>query len=487
MKLPYRFKLSSIVLVAAGLILAGNLGQAVVEYARYAGRALQFPYPLEYGEGVILDQALRLAGGEAIYRTTIATPPFTVTNTPPLYDLLLAPLTHLFGPAYWYGRGISVLCLVLTALALGLTLHHLTHNWLAAAAGGLLVFAIPYLFYWSLLTEVDTLALALSWAALYALVRWPERRAALAAAGLLMTAAIYTRQTFALAAPLAALAWLWGARGRRTAAAWLAGVAGASLALFLATNALTRGGFYLNLVTYNANRWSYPQVMGALIEFSLNGFILVLIAIMFFILERLDSPTRTWPLALPYTLGAILITLLVGKTGASEGGMLELSAAFCLASGAAIAWIKNDWVKAALLVLLAVQVGSLNHWTASEYQVKFDEKFDAQPDIAQLASIVSQSSQPVLVDEFIGLLPLEGKRIYYQPFEFSQLTQAGLWNPAPLIASLAAHQFSALLIYFPSDVQVTQSRWPAAVYAACWNNYDNTANLASTLVLFPKK
>ncbi len=132
---------SLIVLTAAFLILAANLGNALLLYARHVGAAVSFPYPLEYGEGPVMDQILRLAGGEDIYRSSISAPPYTITNSPPLYLLLQAPLARIFGPAFWYGRAISAISLVIAALFLSLTLYHLSGDWLAAAIGGLLLLA----------------------------------------------------------------------------------------------------------------------------------------------------------------------------------------------------------------------------------------------------------------------------------------------------------------------------------------------------------
>ena len=112
----------------------------------------------------------------AIHRTSIAAPPYTITNTPPLYLLLQVPFASILGPAFWYGRAISVISLLFAAVFLGLTLYELSKIGWPAAVGGLLLFCVPNLWNWSVFDRVDLLALALSWAGLYAIVRWPERR-----------------------------------------------------------------------------------------------------------------------------------------------------------------------------------------------------------------------------------------------------------------------------------------------------------------------
>lgn len=482
-----RANISSVALIAAYGILAAYLGKLIFLFARHAVMAISFPYSLEYGEGPILDQILRLASAENIYRNTITMPPYTITSAPPLFMLLQVPFFRVFGPAFWYGRGISVISLVIAATFLSLALYQLTGDRLASLISGLLIFTIPYFWNWSVLDRVDTLALGLSWAGLWAIIRWPDQRRGLVASIILFTAALSTQQTNALVAPITALVWLLQSRRTRRAVELFAGVGGSSVAIFLAINGLTQGGFFLNLVTYNPNLWNYPQVAGKFFEILLNSFIFGLFALIFFLGERLDTPTRTWPLALPYLVIATLVTLLVGKAGSNDGYMYEMSAAFCLATGAALAWLKNHWIKAAALLLIAMQVNSFFTWTTEQYLPEFEEKIANRPEIAQLASLVRQANGPILADEYNGLLPLTGKQLYYQPFEFAQLARAGLWDPAPLMSELAQRKFTALLIYFPRNFNITRSRWPENLYSAIWDTYTNTGEKASNLVCLPIK
>ena len=148
---------------------------------------------------------------ENIYHRDLSQPPYTIANYPPLFPLVQVPFVWLAGPALWYGRVISALSVVLAAVFLGLALHALTKNWLAAVAGGLTLLAFPYILSWSPLNRVDSLALGLSMAGLYVVARWPASRKGRIAAAVLLTASIFTKQSFALAAPLAVfrLAALW--------------------------------------------------------------------------------------------------------------------------------------------------------------------------------------------------------------------------------------------------------------------------------------
>jgi hypothetical protein len=164
-----RLTLPGIILSLALLLLAARLGISLFEYARLAGAALAFPFPLDYGEGPLLDQTLRLAQFENIYRDSFASPPYTVSNYPPLFQLIQVPFAWIVGPAFWYGRLISIMSAVIAAGLIGLILNTLTGDRIAAAIGGLTMLTFPYLL-GSILNRVDALALALSLGGLYAAV-----------------------------------------------------------------------------------------------------------------------------------------------------------------------------------------------------------------------------------------------------------------------------------------------------------------------------
>ena len=151
-----------IIFILALLLLLARLSISLFEYARLAGAALVFPFPLDYGEGPMLDQTLRLAQFENIYRNSFDSPPYTVSNYPPLFQLIQVPLAWIVGPAFWYGRLISILSAVSAAGLIALILHTLTRDRIAAATGGLTLLAFPYLLQGSVLNRVDALALALS-------------------------------------------------------------------------------------------------------------------------------------------------------------------------------------------------------------------------------------------------------------------------------------------------------------------------------------
>jgi 4-amino-4-deoxy-L-arabinose transferase-like glycosyltransferase len=118
---------------------------------------------------------MRLAAGQNIYRPDISSPPYTISNYPPLYVLSLVPSVWLFGPNFWAGRAISMLCALASGTFLALIIYAHTRDRIAAVTTGMLFLAIPYVVHWSPLLRIDMLALACSTGGLYLLARWPTR------------------------------------------------------------------------------------------------------------------------------------------------------------------------------------------------------------------------------------------------------------------------------------------------------------------------
>jgi hypothetical protein len=482
-----KITLSQIVLILALLALAVQLALAVSTYARLAQAALTFRYPLDYGEGPLLDQTMRLASGENIYKNDLSSPPYTISNYPPMFPLLQTPFALLFGPAFWYGRGISFLSALLTALFIGLVLYTLTRDRTAAATGGLLLLAIPYIQYWSLLNRVDTLALVFSWAALLVVVRWPDRRWGIPLAAALLVASIFSRQSYALAAPFAAFVWLLFSTRWRKALLLAAYTGGATLVLFLLLNLLTRGGFFLNIVTANVNPFYWNTVRHYFNEFRDNGILFIVLIAAFLVLARFVWRSPAWTIGLAYLFAATISAGTVGKDGSNVNYLFEFSAALAFCAGAAVAWLgRNAWMKALVVVLLFFQVGMLADWTERNFTGRIMEKVEIEPLVTALYNRVREADGIVLADEYMGLVPLAGKRLYFQPFEFKMMSDGGIWDQQPFIDEIEQGKFELLALYFPPGWSSFDARWTPRMQEAVNRGYSRDTILANTWLYRPR-
>jgi len=477
-----------IVFILALLLLLARLGISLFEYARLARAALVFPFPLDYGEGPLLDQTIRLAQFENIYRNSFASPPYTVSNYPPLFQLIQVPLAWIIGPAFWYGRLISIVSAVSAAGLIGLILNTLTGDRIAAAIGGLTLLAFPYLLQGSVINRVDALALALSLGGLYMTVRWSSHRQGPWVAGLLFTATFFTNPRYALVAPLTAFVWLWHLERRGQAFRLAAIVTGSCVGLFLSLNLITQGGFPLNTVPANLTSFSWYPVTGYWLNLYLNAGYLVIGCLIFIGIERLGEATRSWRLVAPYCLGAAFMTLTAGLANSSVGDLFETVVALCLASGAFIAWAgESTWLKALLIFVLAVQMNLLIDWSRRDYIPALMNKVADTREVEQLAEYVHAAQGLILADEYMGLIPLNGRRLYFQPFEYKQLQAADLWNEAPLVDSIKRQEFSVILLYEPLEWNAITVRWTPEVRNTIYAHYRLENTLARTFVYLPKK
>jgi hypothetical protein len=473
--------------VAAAAWLLFQLAGAAWLFAGHGWLALTFPYPLDYGEGPLLDQALRLARLENIYRSDLTAPPYTIANYPPLFPLVQAPFAALFGPALWYGRAIALLSVLAAALFVGLTLHALTRDALAGAVGGLMLLTFPYILHWSAFNRVDALALALSSAGLFAIVRWPSGRGGLVAAALLLAAAIFTRQSYALAAPLAAFVWLLREQPRRRAFELAGLVAGSGLALLLLLQVVSGGGFFFNIVTANVNPFYWANVRNYGDELVANLWPLLAGAALFLLAGAWLRPASWWLVA-PYLLGAIGSALTIGKTGSNVNYLFELCAALSLATGAALAWAgRFPWLRAALMLGLAFQVAAMVAWSREEYAPRVADRVAQREEIARLLELVRAADGPVLADEFMGLVPLAGKQLQLQPFEMKQLAEAGVWDERPFALQLDEQVFPLILIYDPPSWNSFGERWTGRQRLYISTEYRPGERFADTVVYRPAR
>lgn len=436
----------------------------------YWSRLVQTPYQLDYGEGPLLDQAVRLAGGVGIYAVPGAAPPWTIGNYPPLYPLVNAGFVELFGPAYWYGRLVSVVGALAAATFAGLLVATLSSNRTAGVITGLLMPVVPYLGYWSGLARIDSMALALSLAGLWCVVRRPSSKGWLVAGGVLLVAAGFTRQTYLLAAPLAAVVWLWP-YGRRRAAVFAAGLAGAVLALGAALDLATRGGFWFNVVTANVNAYDLGLLHWVARDVVIRLPVLLAVAVASIVVsvrERLPYGR----LLVPYGVGAIAVALTAGKVGSNLNYLLELSAALCLAAGLLLAALRaRPRLRTVLLLALVAQALLLVLRPHPYYGYAIDAARDVSTG-QQVSRVVAGTAGPVLADEHLGFLPLAGRAVELQPFELTQLVYAGVWNQAPLLAAIDEQRYAAILIYTTDATpSLEQYRWTPEMLAAIERRY----------------
>jgi hypothetical protein len=74
-----------LVLAAAVIFVFSQQFDGLKLFYNHARSVVNFRYPIDYGEGPLLDQVSRLAAFQNLYQTDITIPPYTITNYPPVY------------------------------------------------------------------------------------------------------------------------------------------------------------------------------------------------------------------------------------------------------------------------------------------------------------------------------------------------------------------------------------------------------------------
>ena len=483
---PHRKPVVSQLLYLLGLLfLAVMLAFSLTNFIRLAKAALVFPYSIDFAEGPVLNQTLGLSRGENIYHSDFSVPPYTVSNYPPIYQLVQVPFIWIFGPAYWYGRMISMICALLTSLFIGLVLYSLSGDRVASVIGGLIFLAFPYVQIFSNFNRIDLLALTFSWAAILVVIDKVDHRWGVPLAAALFVVSIYTRHSYGLAGPGATFAWLLITRRPHQAFRLALLTGGAGLTLFILLNLLTHGGFYLNIVTANIHSYYWEGVTSRMIRFHQYTRFLVYLAGLFMVAGWLNKGFPTWAFVLPYVIGAGLSTLTIGKAGSDLNHLLEMVAALSFTAGASLAWLgRFGWIRLMIFVGLAIQVFVMTNTTIYRYNkyFLFSEEYKVQ--VAELARLVRDTDGIVLADHYMGLISLTGKRIYFQPFDYKMLSDNDLWDQQPLIDEIQERHFSLIIMSLP--LELIKERWTPEMIEAVDIYYRRERVLSDAWVFVPR-
>jgi 4-amino-4-deoxy-L-arabinose transferase-like glycosyltransferase len=464
------------------------LALALLLTLAYELAVLAFRYPLDYGEAMTVDLSLRLLRGQTIYPADLSRIDSIVCNYPPLFMTVQAALIGLFGPAFWPGRLISSLSTWLAAYFLARLTYRHSADRLASAVTGLIFLAFPYVLSWSSLARIDCLALGLSVTGLYFLTRADLTWKHFWLGAALLLAAIYTRQSYLLALPATAFCVLLFKNWRK--AFLLAGVVGgATLLLFLLLNIATGGGFYLHIIAVNLNQFSFNELRFQLTHnLAYLAWGLLLIAAAAFATKLHDRNLNILLIAFLLSAGASSLT--IGKAGSNYNYFLELCAALSLAAGMAFAAVRKNRSKTAqvlLMVVLIAQTLTFFIRTANQQIPIFWTRWSERADLQKLENLVISANGPVLADEYLGLVTLQNRLAYIQPFSSAQAARDGFWDETPLVQNIQAKTYPLILIWGQPGSDIIHIRWTDRMLAAIEQNYIVSERLADTAVYVPKK
>lgn len=480
-------------LYACILILVWGAIRAVA----FQYEAIIFRYPLDYGEAPLINQAAQMNAGNPIYRNEVDQAPYTITNYPPVYLLFLAFFEFLIGPAFWYGRLLSSLSAIGSGVILSLMSYSRSRKISIALIPGLLFLNLPYVVSWSILARIDHLALFFALLGLYFLFRQFENERlvtpSLLLGSLFLIIAIFTRQSYALAAPFAGFVFLLQKSWKR-AFLLAAIVGGMTLLLFLGLNIVTQGGFYFNIVTANVNPYDINRTFDNFRNFFDHAPLIFILAVVG--LSVSITRVEGWPLMFGLLVGGFLSALTIGKIGSNINYFLEFAAALCLLIGFGLVILEHRsnqmlllFFACLLVFLLTWQTVLLIKFVQEDSRLTLQERQHSLDDLKNMEVLIKKNiDRPILADEYMGMILLAGQNLYLQPFEITQFINAGLFDQNILIDQIQDAHFSLILIQEGSFWSfVAQERWTPELLDAIRLNYRLIAQLENTHVYQPHK
>jgi hypothetical protein len=422
--------------VAGALALAG-----AVRFSALQVPVVEFPYAVNYGEGVVLDQAVRIARGPGLY-TPLAAEPYVVDNYTPLYPYLASLALPSARASFHGGRVISFGACLATAVVLYAMafVRRRKEASQAALVGAGVIAAGLYLasgeaLNWGALYRVDCLGVALSVAG-FALAASSLRSGPLLAAPLFV-AALAVRQSL-IAAPAAA--YLAAVLRRRRQGLWgLAAFGALAAAGVVVGQAVTGGGFLTHTVGYNV----LPFDAAAIWIKYLRPFVtfkvpLVAGAAWAWLVLRRDRDSLPF---LTFAPLALLLALSIGRMGSDANYLLIPVAAMTALVARGVVNAPRRFQRVSLAGLAGLQLVVC---------LAFERPRMAQADLeaiakrdSRLVEAISTVKGPVLFEE-PSLALLSGRPVSYEPFMCSQLAAVGVWDPAPMVAAVRARRYAAI-------------------------------------------
>ena len=454
-----------------GLVLALVLLNFAIGLGKFLWFATTCPYEIEYGEGILLQNALNIAHGREVYND-YRHYPFVVATYPPVYPLLCAVGARLFGISFTFGRLLSVLCTIGVAALIWAMLRRTGGSRFAAGFGATLFLAAPAVCRWGVVMRVDMVAVAFGVAGLYCVMRGGRW---LTAAVVLLFLAVYTRQS--QVAPLAAgVLYLWWTRRRREAALVAASFGAAVLVVFLALELASHGWFYRHVIVANMNYWEIQRLVEIwtwTFPTWRFPFLLGLLGVGFTLIgpgvsgkePYTDPQPRPDRLLMLYFGFGMLLSLTAGKVGSYVNYMLEPLAAASLMAGVAYMRLaqlfrsprwKPAWV-AAWLLMVGPPAWVLGHPNRAPYEPYAFSPYAIMQAGNKLVPLLRNTKGDVLSED-TGLLLITGHQILLDPHKMSSMSRDGTWDPRPLLRDISRRRF-ALIITTWNPGRDAPDRW----------------------------
>lgn len=502
--------------VGALLLMATALCFDVHLWLTFAATAIRFPFELDYGEGIVLQQMLHILDGEGY--GPIDRFPAIVFHYPPLYHLASAAVAMLWGiDPLAAGRLVSVSATLLVGLLAGLIVFHAVRDdtprpaaAICAIAGALVTLSFWPIVAWSPLMRVDMAAQAFALAGVWLGLLALKRPKLIHLAALCFVAAVYSKQT-AIVAPAATLLTLFAVKPR---AAWtlLASCLALGLVALGALEWLSGGGFLRHVLLYNINRFEASRLLWIASALGAHAlyFGLILISLRYRLKERLPAyrgvglrelrerllrsqSDASLLLLLVYFGLATLMLVTVAKSGSNlnyfidwmcvAGILVGIACRTAAVTAVAPRAAPQGSLLLAVAVPAAIGIQAIMLEPPPDYRVQLDPK--RQREMHELVSIVREADRPVISDDMVLLLRA-GQPVLWEPAIFAELASKGIWDERPFTARIRCGDFAFFATAGERGETLFDSRYNPAVSDAIDAAYPTKTVFAGLTLHLPR-
>jgi hypothetical protein len=495
------------------LVLALIFCWKLTEFILFAADALQFPFSIDYGEGIVWQQLRNIVRGTGY--APLQTFPAVVYHYPPVFHLTAAAVAWISGQDPLFGGRLVEL---ISTAATGLLIALLTMRAVAAenasavrricGALAALSFLTSYIVVgWAPLMRVDMLSGALGLLGILLALRALDRPAWIYAAALAFVLSVYTKQT-SIAAPIATFAILLFAR-RRTA------LAGIGTGLVLTSAALiwlswtTNEEFVKHTLFYNINRFDASRFTHLLepILFHLAMLICTGFGTVYAwrrfrenvhanttVRETLarDRQAVTLLILLTFLGLKTLMNVMILKVGANDNYLIEWLSIVAVFFGMGLFSVVTAALRAKpesgpfpILLFTLIVVGmTLQAAVMPRHSLP---KSVREARIAAMNRIVERirlSPKPVISDE-MTLIIRAGQDVQWEPAIVAELSNFNLYDEHAFIQKIKNHEFGFFIAEWGPNYSVFLSRYNPQVAEAMTKFYPRKENIGGLTLFLP--
>ncbi len=486
-------------------------------YADVLRAAIHYPYGLDYGEGIVWQQAA-LMFTPAAYGD-ITTFPMIVFHYTPLFHVVsrgLAAATS--GDLFISGRAVSILSTIGCGIAIAALVDSVvatgatrTRRIAVAVASALIALCLRQVVAWSVLMRVDMLAHFFSLLGLWFGIRALRVPRSVYVASLCFLLAVFTKQN-AITAPAAFFGAALVLRPRVAARGLLCCALGGITTLAILAY-VTDGQILRHIFLYNVNRVDLSQLhiardvaadnLGLIASALVGGFQLA--APLWTLLRTstrgvtaraiLDSPPYSAAVVmLAYSGIATVMLIGIVKVGANYNYTIEWLLSLCVLAGSSVAMLMRDVGSREPERVIAhvrypnVLFGPLLLVAQIMAFVQFDTAALSDPrhrgDLQALVARIRNAPVPVVSDDMV-LVMRAGKRVEIEPAIAAELASVGRWDERIYIQRIQRHDFAMFITEQQRGDKAFDSRYNPAVADAMAHAYPVIEHVGSLTLHLP--